>query len=259
MDSEPLVPILRAEQGLGDPVALATWHAALSNALGMDVPHDLLGLWLYPVGGGVVLLGPAALADDELTVPLPSPQLEQRQLTLLEEIIRDAGYRSVIALPVRFGRRDVGLLLAADLRPDRYGEAALILLTSVAHHLAPSMARMARQWQTAHGAAADHTARIAGLVEALGEAATHSATPQLYLAALSRALEPLLPHDHLELLLVGPGEARYYRLGEHAGGALWADASLELDREVLDLAAMTDTEGRILLADACRDPRWPRG
>ena len=31
--SEPLVPILRADDGQVDPVALATWHEALSNTL----------------------------------------------------------------------------------------------------------------------------------------------------------------------------------------------------------------------------------
>jgi len=119
---EPLVPLLRAEQGLEDPDALATWHAALSNALSQDIPHDLLGLWLYPLHGGVVLLGPEALAQDELAVPLPSPQVDPGQVRLLEDIVRDAGYESVACVPVRAGRRDVGLMLAADLRPERYGE-----------------------------------------------------------------------------------------------------------------------------------------
>ena len=40
---EPLVPLLRAEEGLADPDTLATWHSALSNALSSDLPHDLLG------------------------------------------------------------------------------------------------------------------------------------------------------------------------------------------------------------------------
>ncbi|HET9041282.1 MAG TPA: hypothetical protein VFN40_13980, partial [Gemmatimonadales bacterium] len=43
---EPMVPLLRAEQALGDPDALVTWYGALSNALSSDLPHDLLGLWL---------------------------------------------------------------------------------------------------------------------------------------------------------------------------------------------------------------------
>ena len=63
-----------------------------------DVPHDLLALWLYPQAGGVVLLGPAALAQDDLSVPLPSPQVQPDQLAILEEIVRDAGYRSAASL-----------------------------------------------------------------------------------------------------------------------------------------------------------------
>lgn len=257
--SEPLVPILRAEAGLGDPVALATWHEALSNGLAVDIPHDLLGLWLYPIGGGAVLLGPTALAADELSVPLPSPQVESRQLVLLEEIVRDAGYASVACLPIRFGRRDVGLLLAADLRPDRYGEAELVLLTMAARRLAPAFGRMARQWEAVHGAPADRWERVTALLDAIIAAGAEAGTPQRFLAAIGRALEPLLPHDHLELLLADPSGARHYRLGEHVGGPLWADPSLEFSRTLLDPAALVDGEGKILLADACRDARWPRG
>jgi hypothetical protein len=256
---EPLVPILRADEGLSDPVALSTWHEALSNALASDVPHDLLGLWLFPVGGGSVLLGPTALAADDLAVPTPVPQLERRQLAVLEEIIRDAGYGSSMALPIRFGRRDVGLLLAADLKPDRYGDAELVLLTSATRRLAPMLGRMARQWDTVHGAPSDRSQRIATLLDAVVEAGVHAATPQLYAGALSRALEPLLPHDHLELLVSDAGGGRHYRLGEHLGGPLWVDPSLQIGRELLDPGAIGDGHGRLLLPDACRDPRWPRG
>src|SRR5260221_14434572 len=117
---EPLIPILSVDDGLGDPVVLATWYEALTNAIGVDIPHDLLGLWLFPIDGGGVLLGPEALAQDHLEVPLPSPYLHIAQLTALEEVIRRAGYQSALALPIRFGRRDVALLLIADLRPDRF-------------------------------------------------------------------------------------------------------------------------------------------
>ena len=51
---EPLVPILRLDDGGDDADALATWHQALSNALSAEVPHDLLALWLYPTRGGAV-------------------------------------------------------------------------------------------------------------------------------------------------------------------------------------------------------------
>src|SRR5215216_902749 len=87
--SEPLVPILQLEDGKVDPVALATWHEALSNTLAVEVPHDLMGLWLYPTQGGVVLLGPGALAQDDLVIPTPEPYLKQEQLSLLEEIVVD--------------------------------------------------------------------------------------------------------------------------------------------------------------------------
>src|SRR5215217_2197927 len=143
---EPLVPLLRVEQGLGDPEALTTWYSALSNALSTDLPHDLLGLWLYPTHGGAVLIGPEALAQDDLAVPLPAPQVEQSQLALLEEIVRDAGYASAACVPIGSGRRDVGLLLAADLRPERYGEEQRLTLELVAQRLSPLMGRLARQW-----------------------------------------------------------------------------------------------------------------
>src|SRR3954454_4678684 len=129
--SEPLVPILRADEGKVDPVALATWHEALSNTLAVEVPHDLLGLWLYPAHGGSVLLGPEALAADDLVIPVPAPYLKPEQLSLIEEIVVDAGYRSATFLPVRFGKRDVALLLVADLQPDRYGSIERVVLQCV--------------------------------------------------------------------------------------------------------------------------------
>ena len=163
---EPLVPLLRVEQALGDPDALATWYSALSNALSTELPHDLLGLWLYPAHGGAVLIGPEALAQDELAVPLPAPQVEPSQMALLEDIVRDAGYASVACLPIRSGRRDVGLLLAADLRPERYGEDERLMLERVAQHLSPLMGRLSRQWGGT-GAATPQVARFAALVDAL--------------------------------------------------------------------------------------------
>ncbi|HYC32967.1 MAG TPA: hypothetical protein VEB59_11815, partial [Gemmatimonadales bacterium] len=253
------MPLLRVEQALGDPAALAAWHAALSNLLAVWVPHDLLGLWLYPVEGGVVLLGPEALAQDELKVPLPAPQLEVRQLAVLEEIVRDAGYGSALTVPIRFGRRDVGLLLAADLHPGRYADAELHWLTAVARRLAPGMGRMARQWTETRGLARDRWQRIAGLVDAIADASAHASTSERFTAALSRALEPLLPHDRLELLVADADAQRHYRIGESSGGAMWADPSLVVGADVLTPSALADREGRILLADAVRDERWPRG
>jgi hypothetical protein len=255
---EPLVPLLRAEQGLEDPDALATWHAALSNALSADLPHDLLGLWLYPWHGGVVLLGPEALAQDELAVPMPAPQLDPGQVELLEDIVRDAGYGSVACLPVRSGRRDVGLVLAADLQVNRYGEAERLTLAVVAQRLAPMLGRLARQWGgPAHpGREAE---RLARLVDAVGVAGERAGSPQVYLAELGRELEPILPHDTLELLLADPEGTQAYRLGEHTAGPLWGDPSLVIAREHLDLPALFGQRDTILIADTYQDSRWPRG
>jgi hypothetical protein len=257
--SEPLVPILRLDQGVGDADALATWHQALSNALAVDVPHDLLALWLYPHAGGVILLGPEALAQDDLSVPLPSPQVQPNQLSVLEEIIRDAGYPSTVSLPIRFGRRDVGLLLVASLAPGRYRGMDLMVLRLAAQRLAPSLGRLARQWDGADGSHGHGPERIATLLDGLAQASAAGNTPQRFIAALGQVLEPLLPHDRLELILSGPGGGRYYRLGEHLGGALWADPSLMLDSTSLDLAGLAEPHGHVLLGDAGRDSRWPRG
>lgn len=256
---EPLVPILRLDQGVGDADALATWHQALSNALAADVPHDLLALWLYPQAGGVVLLGPEALAQDDLSVPLPSPQVQPDQLAVLEEIVRDAGYRSTAALPIRFGRRDVGLLLVASLGLGRYRGMDVMVLRLAAQRLAPSLGRLARQWNGATGAHGHGPERIATLLDGVAQATAAGNTPQRFAEALSQVLEQLIPHDRLELILAGPGGGRYYRLGEHLGGSLWADPSLMLDSTSLDLAGLAESHGRILLGDAGRDTRWPRG
>ena len=253
--SEPLVPILRVGEGVGDVDALATWHQALSSALAADVPHDLLALWLFPTAGGSVLLGPEALAQDDLGVPVPAPQLQPQQLAILEEIVRDAGYPSTTSLPIRFGRRDVGLMLVASLAPGRYSGMELMVLRLAAQRLAPSLGRLARQW----GGTVQGSERIAALLDGVAQATAAGATPQAFAAALSHALERLVPHDRLELILSGPGGGRYYRMGEHAGGPLWVDPSLVLDASSLDLAALTDPRGRILLGDAGRDRRWPRG
>ncbi|HUR95939.1 MAG TPA: hypothetical protein VMY76_15255 [Gemmatimonadales bacterium] len=250
--------MLRVEQALSDPDALATWHSALSSALSSDIPHDLLGLWLYPSHGPAVLLGPEALAQDELAPPIPAPQIQQAQLQALESVVRDAGYASVVALPIRSGRRDVGLVLAADLRASRYGDAERMVLETAALRLSPMLGRMARQWKGTAGAT-PQVARVAALVDAVARAGSQSGTPQLYLAELGRALETLLPHDHLELLVADAEGGTTYRLGEHAGGPLWADPSLAIPQDLLDIEALFGGEQTLLLSDTYHTPRWPRG
>jgi GAF domain-containing protein len=257
--SEPLVPILLVDDGQADPVALATWHQALSNTVSVEVPHDLMGLWLYPSPGGVVLLGPPELAEDDLAIPLPSPHIKPEQLQQLESVVVEAGYKSVTCLPVRFGRRDVALLLVADLRADRHGAVERVLLQCVAQRIAPMLGRIARLWKGGAGSASPQQERIAGLLRVLAQANREAATPQRFVAQVSRGVGPLLPHEHLELLLADGARNRYLRLGEHPGGALWGDPSLVIDGKHLNIAGIFGDESSLIAEDIYDDPRWPRG
>jgi hypothetical protein len=257
--SEPLVPILWVDDGQADPVALATWHQALSNTVAVEVPHDLMGLWLYPSQGGAVLLGPAELAEDDLVVPLPSPHVKPEQLTQLEAIVSEAGYKSATCLPVRFGKRDVALMLVADLRPDRYGAVERVVLQCVTQRVAPMLGRIARQWKTLEGSTSRQQERIAGLLETLSQANRNTATPQRFVVTISCGLAPLLPHEHIELLVADDAGRKYFRLGEHPGGPLWTDPSLIINRDHLDIAGIFSSQSQLLVGDTYEDARWPRG
>ena len=77
------------------------WHLALGSSIGVEVPHDLFALWLFPVSGGVVLIGPERLALDQVDVPAPAPHLGQDQLYQLEEVLRNAKYASAMSQAAR--------------------------------------------------------------------------------------------------------------------------------------------------------------
>jgi GAF domain-containing protein len=257
--NEPLVPILRVDDGQCDPVALATWQAALSNTVAVEVPHDLMGLWLYPSQGGAVLLGPAELAEDDLVVPLPSPHLKPEELQQVEAIVLSAGYGSAICLPVGFGKRDVALMLMADLRPDRYGAIERVLLQCVAQRVAPMLGRIARQWRSTEGFSSRQQERIAGLLQTLAQANQDAGTPQRFVGTISRGLGPILPHEHIELLVSDGAGKQYFRLGEHPGGRPWTDPSLIISGDHLDIAGIFGSQTQLLVGDTYEDGRWPRG
>jgi hypothetical protein len=149
-------------------------------------------------------------------------------------------------------------MLSADLRPDIYGESERVTLEVAAHRLAPMLGRMARQWG---GSAlpAKEAERLTALVDAVGSAGRHGGSTQVYLAELSHALEAMLPHDAMELLLADADESRSYRLGEHNGSPLWSDPSLVIAREHLDLPSLFGARDTVLIADSYQEPRWPRG
>ncbi|HEY9015327.1 MAG TPA: hypothetical protein VIM84_09720, partial [Gemmatimonadales bacterium] len=247
--SEPLVPILWVDDGQPDPVALSTWHQALSNTLSVEVPHDLLGLWLYPAQGGPVLLGPAELAADEIPLPSGGPRFKPEQVSQLEAVVLKAGYGSVSCVPVSFAKRDVALMLVADLRADRYGSVERVVLQCVGQKLGPMLGRMARQWksadESAEGAVSRQQERIAGLLETVAQANGDSATSRRFVANVSRGLGPLLPHDHLELLVADGSNRRYIRLGELDGGAVGTDPALVISEDHLNVAGLFGAESRL--------------
>jgi GAF domain-containing protein len=121
------------------------------------------------------------------------------------------------------------------------------------------LGRIARQWAPVEGSSSRQQERIAGLLEAVAQANRDSGTPQRFLAAVARGLAPLLPHDHVELLVPDASGEQYLRLGEHAGGPLWTDPSLSISREHLDIAGIFDTQTNLLVSDTYEDARWPRG
>jgi hypothetical protein len=121
------------------------------------------------------------------------------------------------------------------------------------------LGRIARQWIHTDGAASAQQQRIAGLLEAVAQANGDAATPQRFVAGVARGLAPLLPHDHIEVLVPDAAGERYLRLGEHAGGPLWADPSLAISREHLDIAGIFGGSNRLLVPDTYEDSRWPRG
>ena len=251
----PLIPLLDPEDAVGDSVALATWYDALSNALGFDLPHDLLALWLYPTSGGSVLVGPEALAQDHLDVPLPSPLLSQDRLFALEEVIRRARYASVMTAPIRFGGRDVGLILLADLQSGRYTPDQAVMLQIVADGLSATFGRIARQWGAAPGTAAADEVRGDTLAEGIAVVLASAGTPKEFSESVFQLLTPYVPVDHGELLIGGAAD-QWYRLGEHGSGPLWSDPSLVLTQEQVNVAQLFGDADQLLIPDTQADPRW---
>ena len=251
----PLVPSLLPGEESGDVEILETWHLALSNAVSSDLPHDLLGVWLYPEQGGVALIAPAALAADQLTVPLP-PDVTPDTLRLLEEIIADAGYPSVIATPVRSGGRETGLLLFAALREGVHGARERAMAEAVAERLGPMFGRLARRWgrEPEGGAETPRGDTPGGAVVALARVVASGASPLEFARALKEALAPFVSSDRLEILVPGTTADQWYRLSEHPGGPLWADPRLIVNRATFDVPALFGVNNTVLLADAAIGP-----
>ena len=259
------VPLLRLKGSTWDAVALETWLEALSGLLAPELPHDLMALWVYPPEGPAVLVGPSALAQDSLEVPMPAPHLGQDELYTMEQRIRTAGYASVVCMAVPHGDRDVGLLLLADLRQGAYGLPEAVLLRNVADSLGPTLARVARQGreplappredgsppppERRRSEPGRKLVELHELLAKLGLAESASRTPREFAEFVSQALQPMLPHDRIQILVPDASAQEHYRFDRHGPGTFWSDPALVVTKDQFDPAARFGDAGEILVGD----------
>lgn len=200
---DPLVPLLPLEGGAPDPVAIATWHQALGASTAVEVPHDLFALWLFSASGGIVLLGPEALARDRIDVPIPDPALRQDQIFKLEEVLRRARYSSAIAVPVRRDDRDVAVMLLGSFQRAAFGPAQALALHRLAVALETTLSSLALVMPSVTTHPAVEPAMSAEeLPGHLARASVESASGPDLVRRVSGVLYPLLPHDRVEILAV---------------------------------------------------------
>lgn len=220
---DPLVPLLPMEGGAPDPVAIAMWHMALAATTAVEVPHDLFALWLFPDSGGVVLLGPEALARDQVNVPIPEPHLLQDQLFQLEEVLRRAKYASAIAVPIHHANRDHGVMLLGSFARSAFGPAQAMALQRLAARISPAFAQLAETMPSA----APHVAlepvmTPEELPDHLARAASEAASGPDLIRRVSGVLYPLLPHDRLEILATGQSDRAFFPLSGNPPKRRWS-------------------------------------
>jgi hypothetical protein len=229
MDQEPplppdlFVPVLAWPGRRPSLPELTTWHEALRGTVGNLMPTDLLACWLYPSRGGSVLVGPPALAADNLEPPPAEPLVAQEALFALEDRIVRSGYRSVMAVPIRAEMQDVGLLVSASFSDDAYSLGSQRTLHRVASQLAASFRRLASQpWVIPGPAGEERIAVVAGVTEGLLDAMTRGRDGSELVQLCSDALANQIPHDRLELLAVAPAPDCWALVGlDRAAAPRW--------------------------------------
>jgi GAF domain-containing protein len=249
--NELVVPVPGPEESLRETSVLTTWYEALSSVVGVEIPHDLLAIWHFPVTGGSALVGPAALAEDELRVPLPLPRIGAPQLSLLEAVIRDAGYGSVSCFACRTERDDVGLMLVASFAPGMHDSETKHRLAAVARRIAPTLARLADPDRPDIEPNPE-----AAVVDALAAATRLAHTPRGFARGASTALDRLIPHERLDIFVPGASPEQVYRLSAHEEGGLWSDSTLIVPRDLLDPSAAFGGRDVVLLSDALMEAGW---
>ncbi|HSE27415.1 MAG TPA: hypothetical protein VLA95_04245 [Gemmatimonadales bacterium] len=253
----PPIPVLRLEATAPDEVALDTWREVLSGALGSELPHSLLALWLFDAAGQPVLLGPPALAEDHLQVPQPAPRIDHRELEKLEDILRRAGYASALALGIPLGDQDVGLILVADFPKGLYGDDQLLFLRRTAEAIGPSLGRVARMLAGGPPAVESRASGGDDLLRDLGRALA-APTPKAIATGLSAALQPALPHDRLAIVVREPTLPDLYLLSGHESGMLWGEPALVIPAAAFDADSLAAGAASFVVPDAgAGRPAWP--
>ncbi len=267
------MPFLRLDDSGNDLEAIRTWREALSDSFAQQgIPHDLFALWIYPSGGDPILIGPDELSQDHLVVPRADPYIDPAQLGVLEEILRDASYGSAVAAAIRHGTADVGLVLLGALEAGRYPAVARIALDRMLMTIAPMVGRVARRWPASHSledvgdlngaprapdTGPSEAQRMAEMLSSLGQAASGAGTPRDFILALSFAVQPLLPHDAIEILIPDTTPEQTYRLTGHGHGPLWSDPQLVLPRAACDVERVFTEAGIVRVRNTETDGRGP--
>lgn len=231
---ELFVPVLAWPGRRPSLAELVTWHEAFRGAVANLMPTDLLACWLYPSRGGSVLVGPPALAADNLEPPAAEPLVSQEGLFALEDRVVRSGYRSAMAVPIRAEMQDVGLLVVASFTEDAHTLASQRTLHRVAAQLATSFRRLASQpWVIPNPAGEERNTIVAGVTEGLLDAMARGRDGSELVQLCSDALANQLPHDRLELLAVAPAPDCWALLGlDRAVAPRWrveADAGDAID------------------------------
>lgn len=255
----PLVPILPLQEGPPDAVSVSAWHLALSNLVGLDLPHDLLGLWLFPDRGGVILLAPTELAQDHLEIAAPDPHLSQHHLFELEERIRRAGYRSVVAVPVRGSSRDQGLVLFAALESGRYGVTEAVRLHAIVKQLQPGFAALAAAPPVSAGASRTPDLTPQNAAEQVAIACAEGRSGAEVLRLVSGVLQAIVPHERIEVAVPGSAHGVWALLSGLPEGRRWGESTAAVSQAVAGLVSQAEDDGSLLVEDLREGPGlvWP--
>ncbi len=253
-----LVPVPRLDEGIPNSVSLATWHLALSNMIGTDIPHALMGVWLFPASGGVVLLAPEALGQDHVPIDPPAPRLAQDQLYQLEELFRTAGYRSAIAVPVRAVHADVGLLGFGDLREGLYGPDQAIRLHAMVRRLAPTFEALAESPPILSTDGLVESVTVETLPTRLAEAACRAGSGPDLVRLSSGVLQAVIPHDRLELVVGDVGQ--WHLLSGSQSRRRWGEQSTRVQQMTESLVEAVDEADTFSMRDLREEApgvSWP--